>query len=347
MSLDWTKERVLITGGTGFLGYHLTKQLCTLGAQVKTFAQPTRSDHPLKQLPVESIVGDIRDRDAVGRAANNCDVIFHTAGTVAVWGPALKTMQEIHVEGTRNVIAAAGKTTRIVHTSSIVAAGATRYGAVLNENSPFNLAQLRVDYVQAKRTAEQVALHAATEGHDVIVVNPGYLIGPEDYEPSIMGKFCERVWKGKMPLAAPGGYNLVDVRDAARGHILAAERGQSGRRYILGGENRFMAEFMRELFEVAGMKPRGLPRLPISTLWLAALIAELRSLKSKREPYPSFQHVRLNRLAWFVSSDRAKAELGYDPRPLNETIRDMHNWFKREHEVRLKGMKKWWLRPAA
>src|SRR5262245_17749235 len=292
MSLDWAKQRVLVTGGTGFLGFQLTKQLCALGARVRTFAQPIRPNHPLRQMPVESIVGDIRDREAVSRSAKNCGVIFHTAGTVAVWGAALKSMHEIHVEGTRNVIAVAGKDARIIHTSSIVAVGATRCGAILNEASPFNLARLKVNYVQAKRTAEQVALHAAMHGHDVVIVNPGYLIGPEDFEPSVMGKFCERVWKGKMPLAAPGGYNLVDVRDAARGHILAAEGGQLGRRYILGGENRFMVEFMRELFAAAWMKPRGLPRLPSSALWLAALIAERRARKTGREPYPAFQHVR-------------------------------------------------------
>lgn len=346
MSWNWSNRRVLITGGTGFLGYHLAKQLCAANAQVRIFALPTRSDHPVLSLPVESQWGDIRDREAVGKAAQNCDVIFHTAGNVAVWGPSLVSMYEIHTNGTTNVIAAADRSTRIIHTSSIVAVGATRRGKVLDENAPFTLGKVKIDYVLAKRAAEQIALDAARNGRDVVVVNPGYLIGPEDFEPSVMGKFCERVWKGKMALAAPGGYNLVDVRDVARGHLLAAERGQTGRRYILGGANCWMSAFMRQLLTAAGMKPRALPRLPISALWLAAWFAERRSLKTQREPYPSYQHVQLNRLAWFASSDRARIELGYEPRPLNESIDDMYEWYRRDHSVRFRGLAKWWLRAA-
>jgi dihydroflavonol-4-reductase len=347
MANHWQHRRTLITGGTGFLGYHLAKRLCAAGALVRTFSLPARDDHPLHDLPLEVTCGDIRDAGAVRRAAIGCDTVFHTAGTVAVWGPALRTMHEIHADGTRNVLAAAGNATRVVHTSSIVAVGATRAGHVLDEDSPFNLAGEKIDYVAAKRSAERIALDAASAGKNVVVVNPGYLVGPEDVEPSVMGKFCSRVWKGQLSVAAPGGYSLVDVRDVADGHMLAAERGQVGRRYILGGENVFMLEFMRRLAAAAGMRPRAVPTLPMSAMWATAAACQMHSWKTQREPYPSFQHCRLNRYAWFVNSGRAERELGYNPRRLAETLRDTYEWFQNQGRVPLRGLAKWWMRPAA
>lgn len=264
-----------------------------------------------------------------------------------MWGPQLETMRRAHLEGTRNILKAAGQTKRVVHTSSIVAVGATRHGAIMDEESPFNLAAERIDYVHAKRDAELLALDATRTGQDVIVVNPGYLVGPEDFEPSVMGKFCARVWRAHLTIAAPGGYNLVDVRDVALGHLLAAERGQTGRRYILGGENLSMSQFMRRLAKVAGMQPRLVPTIPLGAMWLAAGIGELQALKKKRESYPSFQHCRLNRYSWFVSSVRANRELGFRPRQLDESLTDAYAWFNSQRPVNLKGVARWWMRPAA
>src|SRR5262249_14440377 len=155
------------------------------------------------------------------------------------------------------------------HTSSIVAVGASRTAEVLDEESPFNLAGVKLAYVQAKRAAEELALGS---DRDVVVVNPGYLIGPEDYEHSVIGKLCHRFARGQPPAAPPGGLNLVDVRDVAIGHLLAAERGTRGRRYILGCENLTYGDFMRTMADVAGMRPRWLPTIPRPAFWLAAVL---------------------------------------------------------------------------
>ncbi|MBX7103134.1 MAG: NAD-dependent epimerase/dehydratase family protein [Gemmataceae bacterium] len=347
MAQFWKHRRALVTGGTGFLGWHLTHALLKAGARVRTFSLPPRGDHPITGLPVENQFGDIRNYAAVRKAVAGCDVVFHTAGSVAVWGPAIATMHAVHVEGTRNVLASADDSARVVHTSSIVAVGATRQRTALNEDSPFTLDDEAIDYVTAKRGAEQEALDVAGQGHDVVIVNPGYLVGPEDFEPSVMGKFCARVWKGRMVLAAPGGYNLVDVRDVADGHLRAAEHGQSGRRYILGGTNLSLSEFQGRLAEVARLSPRATPTLPLSVMWMIAGLAELRARRTQREPYPSFQHVRLNRYHWFADSARAIRELGYNPRPLEETVRDTFAWFSGAGHTTLRGMSKWWMRPAA
>lgn len=344
----WKGKRVCVTGGTGFLGWHLVRRLVGLGARVRVFALPPRAAHPVHDLPsVELVEGDICDASTVSRAASGADVVFHAAGVVAVWGQALDAMDRVHRLGTANVIAAVHATTRIVHTSSIVAVGGTRDGTTLNEDSPFKLDRLRVDYVITKRAAEQLALAAAANGRDVVVTNPGYLVGPDDPEGSVMGRLCQRFWRGRVPISPPGGYNLVDVRDVATGHLLAAEHGQSGRRYILGGENRAFAEFLQMLAEVAGWQPRALPTMPG---WLMAILAEISEMRSRftlKEPYPSRQGNQINRYTWFVDSGRARRELGYQARPLSETIRDTFQWYSGGDLGRLRGVNRWWLRPAA
>src|SRR5262249_50888073 len=158
-------------------------------ARVRILALPPRETHPLWTMPnVDKRFGDLLDMDHVRDTLTGCDVVFHTAGIVAVWGAGLARVHAVHVGGTRHVLEGAPPHARIVHTSSIVAVGATRRREVLDEESPFTLQHLKVDYVQAKRAAELVALSAAERGQDVVVVNPGYMVGPEDYEQSVMGR---------------------------------------------------------------------------------------------------------------------------------------------------------------
>lgn len=348
MSGFWHGKRVCVTGGSGFLGFHLVKQLRRRGARVRVLALVPRSGHPLWNLPdVEKRFGDLLVADHVRHALAGCDVIFHTAGIVAVCGPSLERMFEVHVTGTRNVLEAAPAGARIVHTSSIVAVGASRQKEVLDEDSPFNLAGLKVDYVQAKRAAEGVVLQAAAHGQDVIVANPGYLVGPEDHERSVMGQFCSRFWRGRILVTPPGGFNLVDVRDVAAGHLLAAEHGQPGRRYILGGENRTLAEFTHLLARTAGWQPRGLPRLPRCLMRAVAGLAHLRSWWTRREPYPSMQAARIHQHVWFCRSDRAMRELGYRSRPLEQSLAETYAWYTAQGLAGPRGFNGWWLRTAA
>ena len=340
----WAGRTVCVTGGTGFLGYHLVKLLGEVGARVRVFALDPPPDHPIRQFAhAEIIAGDVLDPVAVQSAVAGCSVVINAAGIVAVWGPALAKLWPVHVDGTRNVLSALDAGARLVHTSSVVAVGASPTGEVLNEDSPFNLGGVRLAYVQAKRAAEELALGS---DRDVVGVNPGYLIGPEDFEKSVMGKLCHRFWRGRAPLVPPGGVNLVDVRDAALGHLLAAERGRRGRRYILGGENLTYAEFLRQMAEVAGMRPRWLPRLPRPLFRLGALVNEARGRLRGKEPYPSLAHVRLNRYFWFFSSDRARGELGYEPRTVRESLADAYAWYVGREQFHVRGFNRWLLRPA-
>jgi dihydroflavonol-4-reductase len=344
----WAGKRVCVTGGGGFLGYHLVRQLRALGAHVVVLTLPPAPEHPLHaNRDVGKVFGDIRDPEIVQQAVAGCAVVFHTAGVVAVAGPALKLVHSVHVEGTRQVLAAADPDASVVHTSSVVTIGASRTGELLDEDSGFNLGNVRVDYLHAKRAAEQLALEAAERGRRVIVVNPAYLLGPEDYERSEIGRFCARFWKGQLWFAPPGGYNFVDVRDAAAGHVLAAEHGRPGRRYILGGENHTCASFVRLLADVARLRPRGVLGLPATALTAVAGVMEAASWLTRKTPFPSLQQARLNRHHWFYRWERARRELGYQARPLVETLVDTYHWHTRRPLPRLRPLQRWWLRSAA
>ena len=224
-------------------------------------------------------------------------------------------MRSVHLDGTRNVLDAAHADACVVHTSSLVTVGGSPAGLPVTEDAPFDLEDLRVDYVQAKRRTEQFALDAARRGRRVILTNPGYLVGPEDYEYSIMGRVCRRFWKGRLPLIpAQGGLNLVDVRDVATGHLLAAEHGRPGRRYLLGGENRSFPEFMSLLAETAAGARARCPARPhgCSLSWPALRRAGPGSCTGS--PIHRSSHCAMNRYYWFCQSDRA-ARLGYRVAP--------------------------------
>jgi dihydroflavonol-4-reductase len=281
-------------------------------------------------MPVRCFFGDIRDPQSVRDAVRDCDTVFHTAGPVGV-GPSLTAfMVEVHEGGTRNVLVAADRGARVIHTSSLVAVGSAVKGQPVTEETPFNLDRSPLPYVHAKRAAEVLALEAAGRGQDVVVVNPAYLVGPDDHERSAMGEVCHRFWRGRLPFAPPGGFNLVDVRDVAEGHILAAERGISGRRYLLGGEDHTFHSFLRLLSDAADRQRRWIPRVGRFGFGLLALVAELRARLLGKSPHPSWGDYHLNRHQWFCSSERARRELGFVARPLRESLRDTHRWYEEQ-----------------
>jgi dihydroflavonol-4-reductase len=344
----WSGNPVCVLGGTGFLGSHLVRLLLVRGARVRTLSLPSAAHLPSGQpTNLEHLSGDIREPADVRAAVAGARVVFLAAGPVAI-GPSSGKRLDSHREGIRRVLDALPRGARLVHTSSIVAVGATRAGEpVLTEDSPFTLGGLRVGYVRAKRAAEEEALAAAAAGRDVVVVNPGYLFGPDDPGPSVMGRLCARFWRGRVLLAPPGGVNAVDVRDAAAGHLLAAERGAAGRRYILGGRNVGMRALFGMLAAAAGFRPRWLPRLPGGLFAAFACCAEGRGRLVGKDPFPSLEHARLNRLFWYVSSARAERELGYRARPLAETLADAHAWHAARDRLAPGGINRWLMRPTA
>ncbi|HEV3078915.1 MAG TPA: NAD-dependent epimerase/dehydratase family protein [Gemmataceae bacterium] len=344
----WTGKQVCVTGGTGFLGYHLVLQLLELGARVRVLALPPDRSHPLlAQAQVDKQFGNVLDGPAVRQVLADCAVVFHTAGIVTVWGAVARQMHAIHADGTRTVLESASPGALVVHTSSIVTLGPSRMGELRDEESGGKSPDLAFDYMHAKRAAEAAALDAAGRGQRVLVTNPGYLVGPDDHLGSVMGRFCVRFWKGRIPFAPPGGFNLVDVRDAARGHLLAAEHGKPGQRYILGGENYRLRDFFVLLAHVAGMKPRGLPALPSWLFQALAGAAECHAWLTAKEPFPSAQQARLSRHCWFCRSTRAGRELGYEHRTIASSMRDTFAWYQARGRLHVRGLNRWWMRPRA
>lgn len=347
LSAFWLGTPACVLGGTGFLGRHLVARLLDAGAVVRTLSLPGGEPSPAHPR-LDARTGDATDRRAVAEAGAGAKVVFLAAGPVGA-DPAASRRMGAHTAVLDAALAVLPRDARLVLTSSIVAVGATRRGEVLNEDSPFPNGSLRVGYVRAKRAAEEAALAAARE-RDVVVVNPGYLFGPDDPGPSAMGELCVKFWRGRLAFAPPGGISAADVRDVAAGHLLAAERGASGRRYVLAGENVRFTELFAELARAARLRhailPSFRPAMPAGGFWAVASVAELGHRLTGKAPQPSFEFVRMFRLCWFASSARAEAELGYRRRPLAETLADAFAWHADRSRVAPRGLNRLWLRRA-
>ena len=306
-----------------------------------------RGPHPLERdQRVRLIWGDVRDPFLVRHAVSGCDVVFHAAGVVAVWGAALRQVRDVHAVGTKNVLEAAPASARVVVTSSVVTVGASAGREPLDEDSEFTLDSLKIDYVHAKRAAERIALGHAARGGDVVVTNPGYLIGPDDFERSVMGRFCVRYWRGMLPVSPRAGSTWSTSATSPAATCWPPSTAGPGRRYILGGENRTFAEFMAALAEAVGFRPRATPVVPYWGIAALAGCGECRSWVTRRHPYPALQHARLNRYHWFYRSDRARSELGYESRPLAESLDDTLRWYASRKSLKPRGAGRWWMRPT-
>lgn len=341
----WKDRPVCVLGGTGFLGYHLCRQLRDFGARVRVFGLPPSEHHPIRTEPgLDLRFGDVLQIEQVRNAVAGCSAVFNLAAVVSAGARDRPAFQRVHVEAVRNALSAADPKARVVHTSSVIAIGPSPTAEPRDEQSPFASENLRIDYMHAKRAAEQAALQAAGD-HDIVIVNPGYLIGPDDFERSVMGWLCHRFWRGSVPFAAPGGFNLVDVRDVATGHLLAAERGKRGERYILGGENCSQMEFLNMLARRADWRPRWLPRVPAWFLFSFACCQELAARVSGRRPFPSLHDARVGVRYWYYSSTKAATELGFLARPLQVSLAETYAWHQARGIRTMPGIRRRWFRP--
>jgi dihydroflavonol-4-reductase len=318
--------RVAITGASGFVGSHIARQLVAAGAYVCATVRPQSHRH-LVPAGVKTIIADLKDTAALSRAFDDAEYVFHTAAAVGFhedWD----YFHQANVVGTSNVIAAARSAgvRRLVHTSSIVAVGASSTPTVLNESAAWNLGSTQAPYAATKREAELTALGANDSRLQVVVVNPGCVIGPDDWSNSEFGTFCRRYWCGRIPFCFGGGNNFVDARDVATGMIAAAERGRAGERYLLVGENRTYCQFCAELGKAAGAR-RFCLRLPNVVARIGAAVAARWPRRPNRRPYLTPSQSRL--LGWYFYFDGGKArrELGIQPRPLRETLTETHEFW--------------------
>ena len=232
--------KTLVTGGTGFVGLHLARELERRGDELRLLVRERSNLEPLEGIEFERAIGDVTDRDSVRRALRDVDRVFHVAGTTSMRTRDRIRVFQVNVEGTKNVFeeALAAGVERAVLTSSSSAVGAAKPGQTIDEDQPFTVGRLGVAYINSKHDAELVAMRTAAKGLPVVIVNPSFVLGPDDPNPSgTSNALIRRLLLRRIPGYVDGAINIVDVRDVAAGHLLADERGAPGERYILGNRN--------------------------------------------------------------------------------------------------------------
>ncbi|MCA9517210.1 MAG: NAD-dependent epimerase/dehydratase family protein [Myxococcales bacterium] len=324
----------LVTGGSGFIGSHVVRELLARGVEVRCLLLPRDAAPTLDGLDVARVAGDITDRRAVANAARGADAIFNLAAIYALWLPRPARMYEVNVGGTIAVMSAArdAGVPLVVHTSSIAAVGYLPGKEISDESVAFNDWDIGDGYVLSKYVSELEAMRFDGPDLQVVCVNPAFPFGADDTAPTPTGKTVLDILRGRQPAVVEGGFNAVDVRDVAVGHVLGALHGRSGQRYILGGENVTFADFGHRVAERAGV--RG-PRftVPAEVMLAAGRVAEAVADHVTRKP-PMFTYrgaaYLAGRYVWF-STAKAERELGYAPRPIDDAIAASVDFMRRHH----------------
>jgi dihydroflavonol-4-reductase len=330
-------SHALVTGGTGFIGANVARELVAAGATVRVLARPGGDRRALAGVPVEFVEGDILDPASVRRAVTGVQTVYHVAADYRLWAPDPRVLYRTNVDGTRTVLEAAGEAGvgRIVHTSSVGALGIPKDGRPGTEDTPVSLADMVGDYKRSKFLGEQVALELAGRGLPVVVVNPSAPVGPWDVKPTPTGQMIVDFMRGRMVAIVDTGLNIVHVRDVARGHLLAAERGKPGARYILGARDLALAEIFGILAELTGRRP---PRVhvPYALAWFGAACCEGLARLTRRPPLVPLTAVRMARKRMYFSPARAVRELGLPQTDVRLALSDAVAWFEAHGYARSK-----------
>lgn len=315
----------LVTGGTGLVGNNVIRTLAADGHRVKTLVRGRSGARELDGLAVDRTNGDVTDGEAVRRAVAGCRVVIHSAAMVHVGWSRLAEMRRVNVEGTRLVAEAARREgARLVHVSSVNALGLTGDRTPADEETPFGNT-VECPYVVTKREAEQAVLDEVARGLDAVILNPVFMLGPWDWKPS-SGRMLLEVAAGRGLLAPPGSQHFGDARDIAAGIIAAISKGRPGRRYILGGHHLRFIDAWTLFAEVSGRRPpRG--EAPLRVVRFAGRMGDLIAGCTGREGPLNSAAARMSLLCQHYSSDRARSELGYTIRPLEETVEHAWRWF--------------------
>ena len=319
----------LVTGASGFLGWHVARVLVERGYHVRALLRPgSRVD----QLPVEPVTGDLRDAASLAPAVAGCGIVFHVAADYRLWAKDSTEMYRSNVDGTRNVLEAAWRAgvERVVYTSTVGCIGIPHQG-LGNEDTPVALEDMSGDYKRSKFLAEKVALEFARGGLPVVIVNPTAPIGDHDVKPTPTGKIVVDFLNGDMPAYIDTGLNVVDVRDAAEGHWQAAERGRHGERYILGSENLTLAEILRKLAKITGRKAPAI-ELPYALAYCAAACSTAWAEVTGRPPRVPLNGVRMARKKMWVTHEKARRELGFSPGPAETALARAVAWIEISRE---------------
>ncbi|HMH01822.1 MAG TPA: hopanoid-associated sugar epimerase [Terriglobales bacterium] len=320
--------KAFVTGATGFVGSHVAHVLAEQGADLRLLVRSSSDPKNIQQLNADRVVGDLCDPESIDRAMAGCDVVFHVAADYRLWVRDPAQMYQANVEGTRTILQAARKNRvrRVVYTSSVATMGFTVKNNPVDESSPVSLENMIGHYKRSKYMAEEVAIAAGRDGIDVVVVNPSTPVGEQDIKPTPTGRIVVDFLKKKFP-AYDTGLNMVDVRECARGHVAALEKGRSGERYILGGENLTLKQILDKLAAITGL-PSPRVRLPYAVALASGVVdTVVTGVVLRREPRVTLDAVRMGRKKMFVSSAKAERELGWKAVPVDAALRRAVQWF--------------------
>ena len=320
----------LVTGSTGFLGSAILRQLLKKGHNVRALVRQNSDRRNHDGLKVETVYGDLTDQASLLNALKNCDSLFHAAADYRLWVPNPPEIYHHNVNGTRNLMTAAAQCgiKRIIYTSSVATLGINKDESPADEITPVSLDDMIGHYKRSKFLAErEVDKLVKKERLPVIIVNPSTPVGPRDIKPTPTGRMILDAVTGKIPLYVNTGLNIVHVDDVAQGHLLAFDKGEIGERYILGGEDMSLHKILFEISKITGNSP---PRfqVPHNLILPIAYIAQwLAGIMQGKDPLVTVDGVRLAKKKMYFSTAKAKRELGYNPRPAKEAIKDAVAWF--------------------
>jgi dihydroflavonol-4-reductase len=322
--------RAFVTGGTGFVGGAVVRRLLEAGYEIRALVRPGTDTRQLDGLPVERVEGDVRDAGSLRRGVAGCDHVFHVAALYSFWGHPWDDFYQVNVEGTRRVLEAArdGGVERIVHTSSVAALGTNADHSPATEETPSSLEDRIGTYQRSKFLGQEIAREFARQGLPVVIVNPSTPVGVGDHKPTPTGQVIVDYLNGRMPAYVDTGLNIVDVEDVAAGHLLAAERGRIGERYILGGENLSLKQVLDLLAEISG-RPRVRYRIPnaLALAW-SYVDVTLARLNPRRIPAATPAKVRMSYHYEFYDPSKAIRELGLPQTPAREALRKAVDWYR-------------------
>lgn len=323
-------DLALVTGGSGFVGSAVVRELLRDGFAVRTLVRRQSPRANLDGLEIDVVEGDMRDREAVDRAMQGARYVFHVAADYRLWAPDRMEIFRSNTTGTEVVMASAlaAKVERVVYTSSVATLKVSTDGRSADETMPLAQADAIGVYKQSKLAAERnVEQLVAHRGLPAVIVNPSTPIGPRDIRPTPTGRIIIEAACGRMPAYVETGLNVVHVDDVARGHILALQHGRIGERYILGGENMTLGEM---LAQIAGLAGRKAPRVKLARalIFPLAYVAEAAAQFTKHEPFVTVDGLRMAKYKMFFSSAKAARDLSYVARPASEALGDAYRWFR-------------------
>ena len=318
----------LVTGATGFIGSHLTRVLLQRGCRVRVLVRPVSRLNAIEALPVDVVRGDLRDPASLAAAVDGVRRVFHAAADYRLWTRDPRELYASNVEGTRHLIDACRRAgiERFVYTSSVATIAVPHGSTLPDETTVARIDEMVGHYKRSKLLAEQEVLAAAAGGLPAIVVNPTTPVGPGDWKPTPTGRMIVDFLRGRMVAYLDTGLNLVPVEDVAEGHLLAAERGRVGERYILGGRNMTLKEIFEAIAAVSG-RPAPRMRMPFAVALAAGYASEALARISRREPPVPLEGVRMARHKMFVDASKAQRELGFVPGSVEAALERAIKWY--------------------